>query len=69
MDARLLSQSINHELDNLNQRAQRSVVVVHNGRKGAGAGVIWRTMTVTLSPTCTSSPMWCPTGCPTGCPA
>lgn len=42
MDARLLSQSINHELDNLNQRAQRSVVVVHNGRKGAGAGVIWR---------------------------
>lgn len=41
MDARLLSQSIADELAGLNQRAQRSVVVVHNGRMGAGAGVIW----------------------------
>ena len=42
MNARQLSQSIADELANLNQRAQRSVVVVHNGRMGAGAGVIWR---------------------------
>jgi serine protease Do len=42
MEVRLFLQSIANELASLNQRSQRSVVVVHNGRMGAGAGVIWR---------------------------
>jgi serine protease Do len=37
-----LSDSLTRELSGANNRLQRSVVVVHNGRRGAGAGVIWR---------------------------
>lgn len=42
MNAAALSQSIADALAGLNERVQRSVVMVHNGRRGAGAGVIWR---------------------------
>jgi serine protease Do len=37
-----LTTSITESLDMLVQRARRSLVVVHNGRFGAGAGVIWK---------------------------
>jgi serine protease Do len=37
-----LSESLTQELSGVNNRLQRSVVVVHNGRHGAGAGVVWR---------------------------
>jgi serine protease Do len=37
-----LSSAITESLDMVVQRARRSLVVVHNGRYGAGAGVIWR---------------------------
>lgn len=42
MNSLPLSQSITDDLSRVNQRVQPSVVVVHNGRMGAGAGVIWR---------------------------
>lgn len=42
MDGRLLSERLTQALAETVQRAQRSLVVVHNGRYGAGAGVIWR---------------------------
>jgi serine protease Do len=42
MNKNPLSQSLTDDLARVNQRVQRSVVVVHNGRMGAGAGVIWR---------------------------
>jgi serine protease Do len=38
----VLSDSLTHQLSELNSRLQRSVVVVHNGQRGAGAGVVWR---------------------------
>ena len=37
-----LADSLTRELSSVNNRLQRSVVVVHNGRHGAGAGVVWR---------------------------
>jgi serine protease Do len=37
-----LSDALTRELSSVNSRLQRSVVVVHNGRRGAGAGVVWR---------------------------
>ena len=37
-----LSEALTRELSNVNNRLQRSVVVVHNGQRGAGAGVVWR---------------------------
>jgi serine protease Do len=42
MDPVELSSAITESLDMVVQRARRSLVVVHNGRYGAGAGVIWR---------------------------
>lgn len=36
-----LSQSISEAFTALCQRARQSLVVVHNGRRGAGAGVVW----------------------------
>jgi len=38
-----LSAALTQELSEVNSRLQRSVVVVHNGQRGAGAGVVWRT--------------------------
>ncbi len=37
-----LSAALTQELSEVNSRLQRSVVVVHNGQRGAGAGVVWR---------------------------
>jgi serine protease Do len=34
--------SLGQALSAINSRVQRSLVVVHNGRHGAGAGIIWR---------------------------
>jgi len=34
--------SLSQALADLNSRVQRSLVIVHNGRYGAGAGIIWR---------------------------
>lgn len=42
MDVQQLSDRIADALAEVAQRVQRSLVVVHNGRHGAGAGVIWR---------------------------
>ena len=33
---------LDEEMADVARRVQRSLVVVHNGRRGAGAGVIWR---------------------------
>jgi serine protease Do len=38
-----LSSNVADALSDVVQRVQRSLVVVHNGRYGAGAGVVWRT--------------------------
>lgn len=38
-----LSAALTQELSEVNSRLQRCVVVVHNGQRGAGAGVVWRT--------------------------
>lgn len=37
-----LSSNVADALSEVVQRVQRSLVVVHNGRYGAGAGVVWR---------------------------
>jgi serine protease Do len=37
-----LTANLSESIDMVVQRARRSLVVVHNGRHGAGAGVIWR---------------------------
>src|SRR3989337_2947169 len=37
-----LSNTLTEAFTAVFQRAQRSLVVVHNGRDGAGAGVIWQ---------------------------
>jgi len=37
-----LADSLTRELSSVNTRLQRSLVVVHNGHRGAGAGVVWR---------------------------
>ena len=37
-----LSSAFTESLEMVVQRARRSLVVVHNGRHGAGAGVVWR---------------------------
>lgn len=42
MDVQVFSDQIADALAEVSQRVQRSLVVVHNGRQGAGAGVIWR---------------------------
>lgn len=42
LDMLELSDSIASALADVAQRVQRSLVVVHNGRHGAGAGVVWR---------------------------
>jgi len=42
MDVQQLSDQIANALAEVAQRVQRSLVVVHNGRHGAGAGVVWR---------------------------
>jgi len=42
MDVQAFSDQIADALADVNQRVQRSLVVVHNGRQGAGAGVVWR---------------------------
>lgn len=36
------SAALTQELSQVNRRLQRSLVVVHNGHRGAGAGVVWR---------------------------
>lgn len=38
----LLTDSLNAAVAGAAQRALRSLVVVHNGRRGAGAGIVWR---------------------------
>jgi serine protease Do len=38
----VLSDSLTRELSGVNNRLQRSVVVVQDRRRGAGAGVVWR---------------------------
>ena len=35
-------QTLTEEVDSLCQRASQSLVIVHSGRHGAGAGLIWR---------------------------
>jgi len=53
MDVQAFSDQIADALSEVNQRVQRSLVVVHNGRQGAGAGVVWRrTVTSLLTTTC-----------------
>jgi serine protease Do len=42
MNAIQISDAVAEALAETAQRLQRSLVVVHNGRQGAGAGVIWR---------------------------
>lgn len=42
MDVQTLSNQIADALAEVALRVQRSLVVVHNGRHGAGAGVVWR---------------------------
>ncbi len=42
MDILDLTSSFANSLSEITQRVQRSLVVVHNGRHGAGAGVAWR---------------------------
>jgi serine protease Do len=37
-----LSDLLTRELSGVNSRLQRSLVAVHNGHRGAGAGVVWR---------------------------
>jgi serine protease Do len=37
-----LSMSLDDQMAELTQRVYRSLVIVHNGHRGAGAGVIWR---------------------------
>jgi serine protease Do len=37
-----LSDALTRDISGVNSRLQRTVVVVHNGRRGAGAGVVWR---------------------------
>jgi serine protease Do len=37
-----LSKTISEALEAVFQRVQRSLVVIHNGRYGAGAGIVWR---------------------------
>jgi serine protease Do len=36
------SDALTHQLSGVNSRLQRSVVVVQDGQRGAGAGVVWR---------------------------
>jgi serine protease Do len=43
MDGGSFSNLLAEAMAGVVQRVQRSLVVVHNGRHGAGAGVIWRT--------------------------
>jgi serine protease Do len=42
MDVQAFSDQIAGALAEVSQRVQRSLVVVHNGHYGAGAGVVWR---------------------------
>lgn len=42
MDVQVFSDQIAEALADVSQRVQRSLVVVHNGHFGAGAGVVWR---------------------------
>lgn len=42
MKALELSMAIDDKLAELTQRVYRSLVIVHNGRRGAGSGVVWR---------------------------
>jgi len=42
MDARFLSERLSQAMAETLQRVQRSLVMVHNGGHGAGAGVVWR---------------------------
>ncbi len=42
MNAFDLSDSLSDALSEVNQRVQRSLVIVRNGHRGAGAGVVWR---------------------------
>ncbi|MGD9091762.1 MAG: trypsin-like peptidase domain-containing protein, partial [Anaerolineales bacterium] len=42
MSAFDLTMSFDEYMAELTQRVYRSLVIVHNGRRGAGAGVIWR---------------------------
>ena len=42
VEATDLTNSIADSFATVFQRARRSLVVVHNGRQGAGAGVVWR---------------------------
>ncbi len=44
-----VSNEITEALDQVVQRVQRSLVVVQNGRRGAGAGVVWRHSGVILT--------------------
>lgn len=42
MNGKILSAALENSMADIARRVQRSLVVVHNGRRGAGAGVIWR---------------------------
>ena len=42
MNALELTSLIADSLAEITRRVQRSLVVVHNGRQGAGAGIVWR---------------------------
>jgi len=42
LNTAMLSDTLAAALADVAQRVQRSLVVVHNGRHGAGAGVVWR---------------------------
>ncbi len=42
MSERFLSAMLDDSMAEVARRVQRSLVVVHNGRRGAGAGVVWR---------------------------
>ncbi len=42
IDSVALSNTLAEAINAVFQRAQRSLVIVHNGRNGAGAGVIWQ---------------------------
>lgn len=42
MNGKILSAALEDSMADIARRVQRSLVVVHNGRRGAGAGVIWR---------------------------
>ena len=42
MDGTFLSAALDDAMAEVARRVQRCLVLVHNGRRGAGAGVVWR---------------------------